>query len=84
MMKTVILVVLVLILAVLSGMFWNQLRERDDRLKREATIEQAHQQEVAREAAEKKALDERNRENVRRGAELDAEAEKKMKQQFGY
>lgn len=83
-MKTAIFIVLLLVLAVLGGIFWNQLRERDDRLKREAAIELAHQQEVERAAAEKRALDERNRENVRRGAELDAEAEKKMKQQFGY
>ncbi len=83
-MKTAILVVLVLILVTLGGIFWNQQRERDDRLKREAVIELVQQQEAARVAAEKKALDERNREAVRQHQKNEAELDKKLKETFGY
>lgn len=83
-MKTAILIVLVLILVTLGGIFWNQQRERDDRLKREAAIELAQQQEAARVAAEKKALDERNREAVRQHQKNEAELDKKLKETFGY
>ena len=44
-MKTAILVVLLLILVVLGGIYWNQVRERDDRLKAEAAA-QADRQKV--------------------------------------
>ena len=42
-MKTAILVVLLVILVVLGGIYWNQVRERDERLKREAAAEAARQ-----------------------------------------
>ena len=44
-MKTAILVVLLLILVVLGGIYWNQVRERDERLKAEAAA-QAERQKV--------------------------------------
>jgi len=72
-MKTAILVVLLLILVVLGGIYWNQVRERDDRLKAEAAA-QAERQKVE---AERLESERRNRESARQAAE----AERKLQEQ---
>jgi|KBSMisStaDraftv2_1062788.scaffolds.fasta_scaffold5351152_1 hypothetical protein len=79
-MKTVIVLLLVLILAVLGGMFWNQLRERDDRLKAEAAIESARQQQ----AAEIHESERRNQESARKAAEAEKDIDKNLQKTFGY
>jgi Flp pilus assembly protein TadB len=72
-MKTAILVVLLLVLVVLGGIYWNQVRERDDRLKAEAAA-QAERQKVE---AERLASERRNQESARQAAE----AERKLQEQ---
>ena len=72
-MKTAIVVVLLVILVVLGGIYWNQVRERDDRLKAEAAA-QAERQKVE---AERLASERRNRESARQSAE----AERKLQEQ---
>jgi Flp pilus assembly protein TadB len=72
-MKTAILVVLLLGLVVLGGIYWNQVRERDDRLKAEAAV-QAERQKVE---AERLASERRNQDSARQAAE----AERKLQKQ---
>ena len=72
-MKTAILVVLLLILVVLGGIYWNQVRERDDPLKVEAAA-QAERQKVE---AERLTSQLRNQESARQSAE----AERKLQEQ---
>ncbi len=79
-MKTAILIVLLLILVVLGGIFWNQQRERDDRLKREASVELARQHEQA----EIEASRARKRDAALKAAEGEKELDKKLKETFGY
>ena len=72
-MKTAILVVLLLVLVVLGGIYWNQVRERDDYLKAKAAA-QAERQKVE---AERLASERRNQESARQSAE----AERKLQEQ---
>lgn len=66
----------------LGGQLALQLSERNERQQREAAALQAQRDAQIKAAAERAAQLERNREYVRRGAELDAEAERKMKHKY--
>lgn len=79
-MKAAILVVLILILVMLGGLFWNQRQDRADRLKREAAVELARQSEQA----EIEASRARKREAALKAAEGEKELDKKLKETFGY
>jgi hypothetical protein len=72
-MKTAIFIVLLLVLGTLGGIYWNQVRERDDRLKAEA-VAQAERQKVE---AERLDSERRNRDSARQAAE----AERKLQEQ---
>ena len=79
-MKWAITVLLALILVVLCGIYWNQARERDEWLSREAAAELARQKEQAE-------IDEsrrRKKEAARQAAENEKELDKKLKETFGY
>jgi len=79
-MKTAIVVLLILILAGVGGIYWNQLQERHERQRIEAAAELARQ-------TEKAAIQEserRNRESARQAIEAEKEADKKLQQVFGY
>ena len=69
-MKATIVGLLVLILLALGGIYWNQLRERDERLKHEAAIELVRQ----KEQAEIRESERRNRESARKAAEAEAKS----------
>ena len=69
-MKTAILVVLLLILVVLGGIYWNQVRERDERLRREAAAQADRQKEQA---------ERRSRRRKKEAALQAAEAEKETR-----
>jgi uncharacterized protein HemX len=71
--RTAAILVLLLILGTLGGIYWIQVRERDDRLKAEAAA-LADRQKVE---AERVASERRNRESARQSAE----AERKLQEQ---
>ena len=79
-MKTAILVVLLLFLVHAGGIYWNQARERDERLRREAAAETARQ----KEQAEIEESRRRKKEAAVQAAEAEKELDKKLKESFGY
>ena len=79
-MKWVIAVLLALILVVLCGIYWNQARERDERLKREAAAEVARQNEQA----EIEESRQRKKEAAQKAAAAEKELDKKLTETFGY
>lgn len=79
-MKWAIVVLLALILMVLCGIYWNQARERDERLRRQAAAEVARQ----REQAEIEESRRRKKEAALQAAEAEKELDKKLKETFGY
>jgi Flp pilus assembly protein TadB len=79
-MKWAITVLLALILVVLFGISWNQARERDERLRREAAAELARQ----KEQAEIEESRRRKKEAAQQAAEDEKELDKKLKETFGY
>jgi type VI protein secretion system component VasK len=79
-MKWAIAVLLALILVVLCGIYWNQARERDERLRREAAVELARQK-VQAEIEESRR---RKKEAAQQAAEAEKELDKKLKETFWY
>ena len=79
-MKWAIAVLLALILVVLCGIYWNQARERDERLRQESAAEVARQ----KEQAEIEESRRRKKEAARQAAEGEKELDKKLKETFGY
>jgi uncharacterized membrane protein len=79
-MKWAIAVLLALVLVVLCGIYWNQVRERDERLRREAAVELARQKEQAEIEESRRS----KKEAARQGAEAEKELDKKLKETFGY
>jgi hypothetical protein len=65
---------------VLCGIYWNQARERDERLRREAAAELARQ----KEQAEIEESRRRKKEAALQAAEGEKELDKKLKETFGY
>ena len=79
-MRTLIVVLLVLILAGVGGIYWNQLRDRQERQRIEAVAELARQTEKGKIQESER----RNRESLRQAIEAEKEADKKLQQVFGY
>ena len=74
-MKWAIAILLALILVVLCGIYWNQARERDERLRREAAAELARQ----KEQAEIEESRRRKKEAALQAAEGEKELDKNLK-----
>ena len=74
-MKWAIAVLLALILVVLCGIYWNQARERDERLRQESAAEVARQ----KEQAEIEESRRRKKEAALQAAEGEKELDKNLK-----